>query len=74
MIGLGALQLCSCSRGDNHGRGIPQKANKLTADTNAVAPSDQTLAKEAQANSYEGIPDNEPVIHRVRAGQLGEDG
>jgi len=73
-ISLIALQLCSCSHGDDDDSGVPQKTNKLHADTNAVAPSNQPSAKAIQANPYEGIPDNEPVIHRVQAGQPGEDG
>lgn len=74
LISLGALQLCSCSQGENDDPGVPQEANMLHAATNAVASSNQPPAKAAQANPYEGIPDNEPVIHRVQAGQPGEDG
>jgi hypothetical protein len=71
---LGVLHLCSCSSGGNPERGVPQTANELDADTNGVSQPDQPQATNSQANPYEGILDNQPVIHRVRAGQPGEDG
>lgn len=74
LIGLVTLQLSGCSPAKKPEQANPQKVTEQRSDTNASPNPDQSLASEKPTNPYEGIPDNEPVIHRARAGEPGDDG
>lgn len=73
LLGLVALQLTACARKDDAERIAPPAPNELPAETKST-PARSLATADPSDDSYEGIPDNEPVIHRARAGEPGDDG
>lgn len=73
LLVLGSCQLCSCSTKSDRERVVPPTEKKPSAVNEAASPSSSRVAK-TPTDPYEGFPDNQPVVHRVRAGQPGKDG
>ena len=74
VIGFCALLHCSCERADDLERETSQRLVQLPSGALEEAPPGQSDATQDRAGTYEDIPDNQPVIHRVRAGEIGQDG
>ena len=74
LISFGALQLCSCERADEREQNPPPIPNKLTDEVLETAHQDQSQAVQDHENAYAGVPDNEPLIHHARTGELDPDG
>lgn len=74
LLCLTALKLCSCAPEGDTAKTVPQREKKNASLTNTVSVPDSTTVTNDASNPYAGIPDNQPVIHRVRAGEPDGDG
>ncbi|MGB0582267.1 MAG: hypothetical protein ACPGVU_21440 [Limisphaerales bacterium] len=74
LLGFTSLQFCSCSPKDDGESNVATETNLTAVVTNDSSPPNHPPVTAILANPYEGIPDNQPIIHRARAGEPDAEG